>query len=130
MIFYLTLSPMLRYGLNKDLFPFSSSGALVKGEQYQNSMTYAGTNLVFIFMVMFLGYWYLYRRHHATFHEIREVSRPQFVPVKLYFMRLGISQNHALTCIFFCSRANSRFINTISQTTPVSASSSPSSPAT
>lgn len=78
MILYLTISPMLRWGRNKDLFPFSSDGELVNADQYENSMTYAGVNLVFVFCVMIFGYMYLRKRHHQTWHEIREVraSRP------------------------------------------------------
>lgn len=73
MIMYLSITPMLRWGENKKLFPFASGGNVVNEDQYRNSMIFAGVNLVFIFMVMFFGYAYLRRRHRQTWHEIREV---------------------------------------------------------
>lgn len=75
MILYLAVSPVLRWGKNQELFPLDPDGNLVNGEQYENSMTYAGVNFVFIIIVMTLGYGYLRKRHHQTFHEIREVRR-------------------------------------------------------
>jgi hypothetical protein len=73
MVLYLSVSPMLRWGSNREYAPFSSSGVLVGGEEYRNSMIYAGVNLLFIMGVMVAGYAYLRNRHHQTFHEIREI---------------------------------------------------------
>lgn len=72
---YLGISPILRFGLNEKYTPLSVYG----GEQYRNSMIYAGANLAFIAVVAAFGYWFLNKRHHQTFHEIREIHRHDLV---------------------------------------------------
>lgn len=69
MVMYLGISPMLRYGLNKEYTPLS----LIPHEEYRNSMIFSAGNLVFIALVGIFGYVFLHRSHHATFHEIREI---------------------------------------------------------
>eukprot|EP00177_Eucheuma_denticulatum_P007458 GFKZ01013576.1.p1 GENE.GFKZ01013576.1~~GFKZ01013576.1.p1 ORF type:complete len:570 (-),score=44.55 GFKZ01013576.1:1316-2857(-) len=69
MLMYLGISPMLRFGLNKEFTPLA--GFTI--ERYRNSMIFAASNFGFIMLVLVIGYVYLHRRHHATFHEIREI---------------------------------------------------------
>lgn len=71
MVMYLGISPMLRYGLNKKFTPLS----VITDEEYRHSMIYAAANLFFITLVGVLGYMFLHKRHHQTFHEIREIHR-------------------------------------------------------
>lgn len=73
MTMYLAVTPILRYGSNREFFPFSRSGLVVDESAFRNSMIYAGVNLVFIFCVLFLGYAFLNRFHHQTYHEAREL---------------------------------------------------------
>lgn len=70
MFLYLSISPVLRFGLNKEYTPFSG----INGEDYRNSMIYAAVNLVFIFFVAFLGYMLLRSRHHQTYHGSSYIS--------------------------------------------------------
>lgn len=69
MVLYLGISPMLRYGLNKDF----NSLSLISDRDYRNSMIFSASNLIFIVLVGVIGYMFLHRSHHATFHEIREI---------------------------------------------------------
>lgn len=64
MFLYLAISPVLRFGLNKEYTPLSSIG----GDDYRNSMIYAAVNLIFIFFIAFLGYSMLRAKHHRTYH--------------------------------------------------------------
>ncbi|CAN8074274.1 unnamed protein product [Agarophyton chilense] len=75
MFMYLSISPMLRFGLNKEYTPL----ATFSKEQYRHSMIYAASNLVFIGAVALVGYYYLNKRHHQTFHEIREIHKHDLV---------------------------------------------------
>lgn len=75
MFMYLSISPMLRFGLNKEFTPLS----FISPNQYRNSMIYAACNLVFIALVALFGYVMLNKRHHQTFHEIREIHRHDLV---------------------------------------------------
>jgi len=81
MFMYLGISPMLRFGLNKDFNPLGDVDGpnFITSDQYRNSMIYAGANLVFILLVGVLGYYFLQKRHHETFHEIREIHRHDFL---------------------------------------------------
>lgn len=86
MFFYLSISPMLRFGINQDYTPLAEvlldgdeSTALLKNHEYRNSMIYAAINLGFILVVAILGYTYLNKKHHQTFHEIREIHRHDFI---------------------------------------------------
>lgn len=72
MTMYLGISPILRYGTNSEYNPLGTS---IGGEDYRNSMIYAAVNLVFVIVVALLGYWYLNKRHHQTYHEIREIHK-------------------------------------------------------
>lgn len=74
-LFYLVLSPVLRYGLNKERFPF---GPTLPLNGWRNSMLYASGNLVFIAMVTALGYFVLYKWHHTAFHEVRTIQIHEF----------------------------------------------------
>jgi hypothetical protein len=71
MCLYLAISPMLRFGLNKEYTPLSE----ITGYQYRNSMIYAAANLVFVTLIMLFGYRFLHKKHHQTFHEIRELHQ-------------------------------------------------------
>lgn len=71
MVMYLGISPMLRFGLNKEFTPLK----FITAEKYRNSLIFAASNLVFIVLAGVVGYWFLHRRHHQTFHEIREIHR-------------------------------------------------------
>jgi uncharacterized membrane protein len=71
MCLYLAISPMLRFGLNDEHTPLQA----ISGDQYRNSMIYAAANLVFVFIVLLMGYRMLHKRHHQTFHEIRELHK-------------------------------------------------------
>lgn len=73
MIMYLAISPIMRYGVNRKYFPLSKSGIVVGVDGYRNSMIYAAVNCVFVLAVMAFGYAFLYRKHHQTFHEAREL---------------------------------------------------------
>lgn len=75
MVMYLGISPMLRFGLNKEYSPLSAYHM----DMYRNSLTYAGANFGFIVLVTVFGYLYLRRRHPETFREIREIHRHDFV---------------------------------------------------
>lgn len=75
MLLYLGISPMLRFGLNKEYTPF----VVITKDEYRNSVIYASANLVFIFAVAVLGYTILKKYHHETFHEIRQIHRHDFV---------------------------------------------------
>ncbi|PXF48118.1 hypothetical protein BWQ96_02070 [Gracilariopsis chorda] len=75
MFMYLSISPMLRFGLNKDFTALARFSA----DQYRNSMIYAASNMVFIAAIAVVGYVYLHKRHHQTFHEIREIHRHDLV---------------------------------------------------
>lgn len=73
MIMYLAISPVLRYGVNRKYFPLSKSGIIVEFDGFRNSMIYAAVNFVFVLAALALGYVFLYRKHHQTFHEAREL---------------------------------------------------------
>lgn len=73
MLLYLGISPMLRFGTNRDLTPLSKSGLIVDSDQFSNSMVYAALNLLFVLLVMAFGYQLLRIRHHQSFHELREI---------------------------------------------------------
>lgn len=75
MVMYLGISPILRFGLNKEYTPLN----YYSYEQYRNSMIYAGANLVFIALVAFFGYFLLSRNHPETFNEIREIHQHDLV---------------------------------------------------
>lgn len=75
MLMYLGISPMLRFGFNEEFTPLSEYDT----DKYQNSLIYSAGNLAFIVFVGVVGYFYLYRRHHTTFHEIKEIHRHDFV---------------------------------------------------
>lgn len=81
MVMYLGISPILRFGVNKEYNPLGRvvGENFITGEQYRNSMIYAGANLGFILGVGILGYYFLQKRHHQTFHEIREIHRHDFL---------------------------------------------------
>lgn len=75
MLMYLGISPLLRFGFNKEFTPLSGYDQ----ELYRNSLVYAAGNFGFIALVGVIGYFYLHRRHHATFHEIKEIHRHDLV---------------------------------------------------
>lgn len=96
MFMYLSISPMLRYGLNKAFTPLGVG--ILEGEKYRNSMIYAASNLVFIVVVGVIGYTFLNKRHHQTFHEIREIHRHDFVhPNMVGMVTAIITHNMILT---------------------------------
>lgn len=102
MVMYLGISPMLRYGLNKEYTPLGT--AFLCGHQYRNSMIYAASNLVFILVVAVFGYSYLHKRHNQTFHEIREIHRHDFVHHTVVGMVTAIiTHNLILTIAFILS---------------------------
>lgn len=72
---YLVLSPILRFGLNKERFPF---GPTLPIDGWRNSMVYAGVNLIFIGLVTLLGYFVMYKWHHTAFHEVKTIHIHEF----------------------------------------------------
>lgn len=75
MIFYLAVAPQLRYAFNEEWMLFGE----IDTKEFRNSMIYAAVNLLFIMGVMVLGYWYVNKRHHPTFHEMREIHGHEYI---------------------------------------------------
>lgn len=71
MILYLTTSPLLRFGHNRDNYP------QVRFDQYENSMVFASANLGFQLCVLAGGYYLLLRKFPKTYEEIRNIHGKQ-----------------------------------------------------
>lgn len=100
MLMYLGVSPMLRFGFNQNFTPLKEYSE----EKYRNSLVYAAGNFGFIIAVGLVGYFYLYRRHHATFHEIREIHRHDLVHHTMVGMVIAIiTHNMILTLAIILS---------------------------
>ncbi|GAB0489727.1 hypothetical protein MMPV_000952 [Pyropia vietnamensis] len=119
-LFYLVLSPVMRYGLNKERFPF---GPTLPLNGWRNSMLYSGVYLVFIVIVTALGYFVLYKWHHTSFHEVRAIQIHEFrsytyvgfvvaILTHNIILALGMLLQHY--CVF-SSFADCRFTNIVDQ---------------
>lgn len=95
MLMYLGISPMLRYGLNKEFSPLH----FYDRDMYTNSLIYAGANVAFIAAVTLFGYMYLNRRHPETFREIREIHRHDFVHHTMVGMVVAIITHNMILTI-------------------------------
>ena len=51
----------------------------ISDDGFKHSMIYAAVNLVFIIFITFIGYMYVNRRHHPTFHEMREIHGHEYI---------------------------------------------------
>lgn len=101
MVMYLGISPMLRYGLNKEHSPLH----YFTPAMYTNSLIYAGANVGFIAAVTVFGYAYLHHRHPETFREIREIHRHDFVHHNMVGMIIAIiTHNMVLTIAIILSQ--------------------------
>eukprot|EP00475_Leptophrys_vorax_P010039 TRINITY_DN16710_c0_g1_i1.p1 TRINITY_DN16710_c0_g1~~TRINITY_DN16710_c0_g1_i1.p1 ORF type:complete len:357 (+),score=90.81 TRINITY_DN16710_c0_g1_i1:25-1071(+) len=95
MSLYLIVTPLTRYGVNADYLPS------VSWEDYRNSLVYAAANLVFIFLVMILGYLVLSKRYHDTYHEIIRIQGSQlFSHTFVGFVLVIIVHNLILSNVF------------------------------
>lgn len=67
MVFYMAFAPVLRYGLNRDFYPFGDD---LGADDFSNSMQYAVGNLVSAALSALLGYAFISRKYPAVWDFI------------------------------------------------------------
>lgn len=68
MLYYVVVTPVTRFGINRDFFP------QIDAEAYKHSLGYATGNLFFVLAVLVSGMWWFRRRYASLYADLRRTA--------------------------------------------------------